>query len=1023
MKPKRFYFRSTALFGRSLRCGAPVFGGFTFLISGLTANAGDILRGGGVSNSNPATAGTNNGGGATPATTDAARANAQDSLARTTRALDAVRAMQTAARNAALNSAAQNAGQNPKNPTVTLPNVPNGLGVDGLLATGGNDHPTNWTGANAPTQTLNGDKTEVTIKQTTQQALLGWQTFNVGKKTTLTFDQTAGGENASQWIAFNKISDPTGNPTQILGSIKATGQVYIINQNGIIFGGSSQVNARGLTVSSLPINDNLVQRGLLNNPDAQFLFSGLAIPAGINGTPAFTPEAFTGEYGDVIVNEGAQLNSTTDASKTGGRITLVGANVTNNGSITTPNGQSILASGLQVGFTAHDTTDASLRGLDIYVGSVGTYAGTTNNSGIIESARGSITIAGKTINQAGALTSTTSVSLNGRIDIQAQYNSVSNRATASAQGALFLFQDTGAVNLASDSMMSILPEFDSKETTIGTELALRSQVSMVGKTIRLGVDSIILAPNAVVGISAGTWLFENFSPPRSTFLQSGGQVYFEQGSVLDVAGSLAVPVSVSQNIISLDLRSAELADSPLQRIGILRNATVQVDIRKKGDGWIGTPLADVSGFANLIQRSVGQLTVAGGSVTISAGDSVVMQAGSNIAVSGGSTQFEGGMTRTTQLITGGHLVDISSASPDVVYDGIYDGSFTQSNSKFGVSNVFGGVIAPSGYRYEAGYTDGAAGGKLSISAPSMALDGRLIGTTVVGANQRLAPPAKSALNLSFKAQDISYPTYPIHSPTPPTITFDPNVSLVAANPFAVGINGDPLGLRADRTSLVVLSTNLLVADGFGSLTLDNHDGAVIVPEGVDLAAPIGGDITFKASNITVNGSVTSRGGSLSFSTYGITYDEINLLQNIPPVAPPTVQPGRGQFTLGSTGILNVSGLVVDDRLNQGSALASPVSLMGGTIRIEGYSAGLAEGGIIDVSGGASMSARGIVSYGNAGSLSITAGRELGFGSTLGGKLSLGADLRGFSGAKAGSLAITAPPIQIGGSTSNPNVIL
>ena len=84
---------------------------------------------------------------------------------------------------------------------------------------------------------------------------------------------------------------PSANPTQILGDIKADGQVYLINPNGIIFGGSSQVNARGLTVSSLPINDNLVGQGLLNNRDAQFLFSGLKVPGGSDGTPDFNPEA------------------------------------------------------------------------------------------------------------------------------------------------------------------------------------------------------------------------------------------------------------------------------------------------------------------------------------------------------------------------------------------------------------------------------------------------------------------------------------------------------------------------------------------------------------------------------------------------------------------------------------------------------------------------------------------------------------------------------------------------------------
>jgi len=41
--------------------------------------------------------------------------------------------------------------------------------------------------------------------------------------------------------------------------------------------------------SSLPINYNLIQQGLLNNPDSQFLFSALPQAAGTHGTPAFDP--------------------------------------------------------------------------------------------------------------------------------------------------------------------------------------------------------------------------------------------------------------------------------------------------------------------------------------------------------------------------------------------------------------------------------------------------------------------------------------------------------------------------------------------------------------------------------------------------------------------------------------------------------------------------------------------------------------------------------------------------------------
>ncbi|MEI8039714.1 MAG: filamentous hemagglutinin N-terminal domain-containing protein, partial [Verrucomicrobiota bacterium] len=234
MKPRRYFQRGPTLFGAALRYGTPVCIGFSVLISGLDARAGDLARNIAALNRGAAApaAGTTLGG-TTPAATDAARANAQDMLARTTNTLNAMRALQAAARAAA--------AQGPNNLgtlAVPRPSVPNGLAVGGLHATGGNTQPSQWIGAAAPTQAVADGKTAVTIKQTTQQALLNWDTFNIGKETTLTFDQTAGGQNASQWIAFNFVHDPGGNPSQILGSIKAAGQVYLINQNGIIFGGS-----------------------------------------------------------------------------------------------------------------------------------------------------------------------------------------------------------------------------------------------------------------------------------------------------------------------------------------------------------------------------------------------------------------------------------------------------------------------------------------------------------------------------------------------------------------------------------------------------------------------------------------------------------------------------------------------------------------------------------------------------------------------------------------------------------------
>ncbi|MDI1315353.1 filamentous hemagglutinin N-terminal domain-containing protein, partial [Prosthecobacter sp.] len=647
------------------------------LILTPSTQAGDILR----MNAPAAGAATVPGASAadaaainTAAATAQARTNAQDMLARNTMALQAVTAMQEAARAAAIGM--NNLGANPNFPGQTLPDVPNGLGAGGLQIIG------SPVGANAPQQSLENARTIVTIQQTQQQALLEWQTFNIGANTTLRFDQSAGGADVGTWIAFNRITDPTGNPTQILGSIEALGQVYVINQNGIIFGGASVVNTHTLVASALPINENLIARGLLNNPDSQFLFS----TSDLNAQAA------------VSVQAGARLTAPTSAANVGGRVALIAPQVKNEGTISTPDGQTILAAGLQVGFDAHSTDDPSLRGLDVYVGSVGTFGGTATNDGLIEAPRGSVLITGKTVNQNGFINSTTYAALNGRVDLLANFNAIPNtnyNAADPSFGKPFVYQSgtsTGIVSTGVGSVIQILPEYASALKVVGTELALKSQINMQGLGVHLGMNSVVLAPNADVALSAGVWdLVLTAGITDLDFAHSSGQVYVDQGAVINVAGSTAVATSITEYIITVDLRGAELADSALQRNGSLRGQSVTVDLREHGtrdDGteWVGTPLASLQGYLGVIERNVGQLTIAGGTVTMMAGESVIVQTGAEINVSGGYQDFGGGLVETTRLLHEGNLVDIADARADIIYQSVYNPIFSTTDTRWGTTS-------------------------------------------------------------------------------------------------------------------------------------------------------------------------------------------------------------------------------------------------------------------------------------------------------------------------------------------------
>lgn len=1014
------------------------------------AKGADLLRA--HFNSSSSNGGVSASYGATAATTAQGQTKANDVLSRTTQALQAAQAMQAAARNLA-QSQANNAGLDPNHPGVQLPNVPNGLVTGGLvpdsgLASQGVANPVStWQNAKTPTQAVNNGQTTVNITQTAQQALLNWQTFNIGRNTALNIDQSAGGTNVNEWIAFNIVNDPSGIPSQILGSMKALGQIYLINQNGIIFGGNSQVNVHALVASSLPINTGLVSRGLLNNPDNEFLFSQLSI-TGSNGGSGFTPPAPltpSGRDGDVTVQQGAQIAASDSSDHVGGRVALIGPNVTNAGSISTPDGQTILAAGNQVAFAAHNSSDPSLRGLDTYVGSVDSFSGNATNSGVIDAPRADVTMVGADVNQLGSIHSTTSVSLNGRIDLDADFNAITSGGIAKATKPYFP-QSTGVVTLGPGSVTEIVPELSSQDRVVGSALALSSEINMDGLAIHMASQSTIFAPSADVTLNAGVWKYlPAANNPDEAFVFSSGQVYLDSGATIEVAGSEDVSASVTENIVAAQLRGTELANSPLQRDGALRGQTVNVDILQtgvfNGASWVGSPIGNLSGYANLVQHTVGELTIAGGSVSLNAGGSIVTQAGSLIDVSGGWINYTGAMVQTTKVVSGGHIYDISQATPNIVYDGVI-GGFTTDHAKWGVSESFSTLLVGGPY-FEAGFTQGGNGGSVTITAPSMALDGNLLGNTVAGPRQRTpaSEPNSSALVLLFQQQDFS--TQHFFSPLPPNVVIESGVTQAAADQFALDISGNPLALRADREAKVVLSPDLVNDDGFGTLVINNGDGNITVPSGVSLSVPAGrsslernadgslaldsnkntiqlpgGAITLVGANIDIEGSISAPDGSLTFNVYDFTPLSLTTVLSTPPV-----DPTRGNFTLGSAASLSTAGLLVNDLPGSPTAQALPLITAGGTVAINTFNATLKQGSSIDVSGGAYISSSGKQTYGNGGSIAITAGQDPGITSLIGGKLSLGASLKGYSGAAGGTLRISAPLVQVGGVAGNPGTLL
>jgi filamentous hemagglutinin family protein len=52
-------------------------------------------------------------------------------------------------------------------------------------------------------------------------------------------------------VVANISKNPEAAPSQVLRSIQVNGKVYVINRNGIIFGGSRQINTHELTGAAM----------------------------------------------------------------------------------------------------------------------------------------------------------------------------------------------------------------------------------------------------------------------------------------------------------------------------------------------------------------------------------------------------------------------------------------------------------------------------------------------------------------------------------------------------------------------------------------------------------------------------------------------------------------------------------------------------------------------------------------------------------------------------------------------------
>ncbi|WP_400768661.1 filamentous haemagglutinin family protein [Methylosinus sporium] len=904
------------------------------------------------------------------ATTEAQKAAAiakqsQGSLLRATQAIQAMQAAQAAARAAAAGASNSSiadglsVGGNGKLP---------GLVVDPRVGT----TPGLWINADLPTQSASGGKTTVTIKQNAAQAVMTWAYYNVSPNTTVVYDQ----QGNPSWVALNRI-DATGTPSQILGQIKADGTVLIINPNGVIFGAGAQINVHSLIASSLdidgttsssvfngaaaynkmtlhidglgdiaayaPSNEVAANTNFVGANAGQGLFPiATALGTTIGNSTRFSTGTIAGQtIGAVVVEKGASIETSVNSTGDGGYVALLAPNVTNSGSITTKNGQIILATEGSVLLSEPQSTATGVHTAivvdqDFSGGTNPTnktftvsYQGAAVNDGLLLAPSGNVTIAGGPITQLGVLAATTSVTRPGSITLYSTDNVV----------------------FGPNSVTAILPDEGSGTVPSGTATtgyfasSLQPQISITAfKGVDFQSGALLRAPSATVNLNAGT-------------------VLLESGATIDVSGLADVRVPISNFLVTFVVTPNEIADSPLA--AALIGKTVTIDTR------VGSPIVDASGYAKLIPKSIEEILTVGGSVNVS-GTNFIQQPGSIVDLSGGYVTYTGSAVNTTRLIgADGRFYDIGGADPTIRYVGVAAGSgFTVDHSHWGVTETYVNPLLSRSY-YEPSYIAGASAGSLSIAAIPI-LDGTIIAETVTGLRQRASAQGGGTAVQTSLAQ--------LPAGASLTITASGLVSnyllesSADAGDDSYGLASYSYGSNWRAPSTLPILTDRLSEIGFGSITIQGSgisQPTVNMATGAVLKVAPGGSVTL--TNVeTIDGSIIAPAGKITLS--GHVYSDSSVI--------PTSIPA--DLVIGPHALLDVHGLWVNDSGAVGDRLQGAAFVDGGSISITTLAATyhrfandddnvdatqsivLSKGSIVDVSSGGYVGANGKLKLGSDG---------------------------------------------------------
>ncbi|ELG4254924.1 filamentous hemagglutinin N-terminal domain-containing protein [Salmonella enterica] len=806
---------------------------------------------------------------------------------------------------------------------------------------------------------------QMTIHQQTQNMAANWHSFDIGKNNTVQFVQP----NSSS-VALNRVTGASGS--QIMGTLKANGQVFILNPNGVLFGKNARVDVGGLVASTKNISTTDFMKG-------QYTLSG------------------SGNPGAQVVNQGSLTTSK------GGYIVLAGERVSNSGTVTTPSGKTILAAGKTVTLQLDNggLTSVSVNGsvVNALVENQGLISAT--NGQVYLTAKGQDMLLNTVVNNSGTVEAKGLANRGGEIVLNGGDSGVVSQSghlladSQTGQGGKITLEGQN-IHLAGGSLTTATGKTGGGEVYVGG--GWQGQDSHIKNASKVVMDKAatvdVSATENGNGGTAVLWS-DDYTNFRGTVLAKGGAKSGDGGRVetsshrnLQASGAvdasaraghggewLLDPTDVT--IVGagadtgIDSATADGTDifTPTASGGQILNSSIVNQLNAGTSVTVKTCGTDTDGETGNITVNANIIKTAGtdAKLTLLADNNISTGDNVSIGATTGKLNLDllAGNTTNNASISLGKFINISLNGGDLLADA--------GNSASGVSLTFVNNGKIKGGNVTLNLSRGLGGYAYNVNADNdLTINGSVTGSTGWGAVLGFTAGGKLAMNspgsISLQANDPGNGGGRVLISGDKGVTLNAAAGTVTLNAAKAATNGVNITSGNGAVSI----TNM-VQDGSNGMTLTNANisskdgivlngttfwGQAVVMSGVNLTTGGDVDITGLAKNLTTGGlgAASSSGVQLSGSNISSTGGNITLTGTAgTDVSHPSIsslQVSNSTFTTNNALTLNGTTETTTGVKVTGSTLSAATLNVNGVARVQGTGFSLATsqllGGLADL---------------------------------------------------------------------------